>query len=408
MAVDTECRPLTLLLIWADIRSAKQAKDLRSTELGKKIYIQTGTPIHPMSFLCKLLWVKDEQPELFSKAYKFISIREYVFAKLLGKYVIDYSMASTTGLFDHHQLKWSSDSLRLAGIGEDKLSTPVSTFQTLSGLSMDFALEMKIQMETPFIAGASDGCLAHLGCGAINQGDLSITIGTSGAVRMATSGYKEDDRGRIFNYRLDEKTYIVGGATNNGAVLLSWFAENIERTRPDGVAFVKEAFSVSGSEGLIFLPYLLGERAPMYDPQARGVFFGIGIQHHKAHFKRAMLEGICLGLKSIVNAVEEVVHPVERIMATGGFVHSSQWVQLLSDCLGKPVSVDSQEDASALGAAIQGFHALGIKTDFHQHRPAGVLFEPLKKNHGHYQKLFEIVESLYDKLKDDFGRIQDL
>ena len=320
LAVDKECRPLTRIIIWADIRSASQAKGLRVTELGKRIYHLSGTPIHPMTPLCKLLWMKEHQPAIFSNAFKFISIKEYLFAKLFGEYVVDYSIASGGGLFDHRQLKWSSDILSLVGISEEKLSTLVPTDKILSGISGDLAAKMKISKEVPFIVGASDGCLAQWGSGAMSPGDMSVTIGTSGAVRMAADSYKHDDQARIFNYRLDEKTYIVGGATNNGAVLLSWFAENMEYTKADSRVFVEDAFSVGGSEGLIFLPYLLGERAPIYDPLARGVFFGIGIQHTRAHFKRALLEGICWGLKSMMIALEEVVHPVGRVLASGGFV----------------------------------------------------------------------------------------
>ena len=407
LAVDRECRPLTPIIIWADIRSASQAKGLRATEIGKKIYNLSGTPIHPMTPLCKLLWLKENQPAIFSSAFKFISIKEYLFAKLFGEYVVDYSIASGGGLFDHRQLEWSSDVLSLVGISGEKLSTLVPTDKIFSGISRDLAAKMKISREVPFIVGASDGCLAQWGSGAMDPGEMSVTIGTSGAVRMATDSYRHDDQARIFNYRLDEKTYIVGGATNNGAVLLSWFAENMEGIKLDSKAFIEDAFSVGGSEGLIFLPYLLGERAPIYDPLARGVFFGIGIQHKRAHFKRALLEGICWGLKSMMIALEEVVHPVERILASGGFVHSDLWVQLLSDILGKPITVDSQSDASALGAALLGFQALGVEADFHQ-GVGGKLFQPEEKKYQHYQKLFEMVESLYDKLKDDFEKLNDL
>ncbi len=406
LAVDRESKPLTPLIIWADTRSGPQAEALRSTEQGKRIYNLSGTPIHPMSPLCKLLWIKENKPALFSQAYKFISIKEYVFAKLFGEYVVDYSIASGGGLFDHRQLKWSSEVLETIGMEEKKLSRLVSTFTKFSGLSPDHAMKMNVARETAFIIGGSDGCLAQLGCGAMHPGHLSVTIGTSGAVRMATASYQQDDLARIFNYRLDEKTYIVGGATNNGAVLLSWFAENIEHATPDSLAFIEEAFSVRSSEGLIFLPYLLGERAPIYDSNARGVFFGISIQHSRAHFKRAVLEGICWGLKSIMIALEEVVQPVERIVASGGFVHSDPWVQLLSDILGKPITVDSQNDASALGAALVGFQALGVEADFQ--RTSGKQFNPDEKAAQHYQLVFEMVESLYDKLKDDFAKLSNL
>lgn len=408
MAVGANGEPLTPLITWADIRSAKQAETLKSKEAGKSIYRQTGTAIHPMSPFCKLMWMKEEQPPLFHKAHKFISIKEYVFARLFGEYVIDYSIASASGLFDVHQLTWSSEALRVLNLEEGKLSRLVSPYHCCSGLSAAFANRLKVSHDTPFIVGANDGCLAHLGCGAMGPGDLSVTIGTSGAVRMATSSYHHDERSRIFNYRLDEKMFIAGGATNNGAIVLSWFEENIEGVKPDGAVFVDEAFTVPGSEGLIFLPFLLGERAPMYDPLAKGVFFGIRIEHKKAHFKRAILEGICFELKSIAQAVEEVIHPIERVIASGGFVKSDRWVQLLSDIMGKPIAVNSQNDASSLGAALQGFQALGIKANFSGKQTLEKSFVPDKKNHQRYQKVFEIVAPLYDTLKNDFAKLSTL
>lgn len=408
MAVSEDGEPMTALMTWADMRSTKQAEGLRSTPLGAVIYRQTGTPIHPMSPLCKLMWMKEQQPELFRKANKFISIKEYVFARFFGEYVIDYSIASASGLFDIHQLTWSSDALRLLDVSQAKLSQPVSPYHCCSGLSPNVAKRLKVPLETPFIVGANDGCLAHLGCGAMNPGNLSVTIGTSGAVRMATSAYYSDPQGRIFNYRLDEHTFIAGGATNNGAVLLSWFEENIEGVKPDAAAFVDEAFSVPGSEGLIFLPFLLGERAPMYDPHAKGVFLGIRMLHKKAHFKRAILEGICFELRTIAKAVEEVIHPIERVIASGGFVKSDRWVQLLSDILDKRITVNSQNDASSLGAALQGFQALGVKTSMNRKDEVEKAFRPNEENRQYYQKVFEIVEPLYGKLKDDFAKLSKL
>jgi gluconokinase len=286
------------------------------------------------------------------------------------------------------------------------LSKPVSPYTRFTGLKNDFAAQMNLAEGTPFIIGGSDGCLAQWGCGAMRPGEMSVTIGTSAAVRMASASHQYDPKGRIFNYRLDEENYVAGGATNNGAVLLSWFAENVEHVVPDSDAFIREAFSVGSSEGLIFLPYVLGERAPIYDPHARGVFFGIGVNHTRAHFKRAMLEGICWSLSTIRDALEEVVHPVSRIVASGGFVQSDEWVQLLADILGRPVDVDSRNDASALGAALTGFRALGVEAKFP--RGTGKRFLPDPERAGYYRKLIEIVESLYDKLKGDFEKLHNL
>ena len=199
----------------------------------------------------------------------------------------------------------------------------------------------------------------------------------------------------------------MGGATSNGAVLLSWFTENFEKVKSDSKAFDSEAFSIPDTEGLVFLPYVLGERAPIYDPHAKGVFFGVGIHHKLAHFKRAILEGICLEIKSIVKAVEETVCPAKHVIASGGFTKSDLWVQLLADVLGKTVEVDSKSDASALGAAMMGFKSLGIVYGPPANNNARI-FKPDERNHQGYSKKFILFESLYKNLKTDFLQLKNL
>lgn len=407
MAVNKMGEPITPLIIWADMRSTPQAEALKQKDESKIIYEQSGTPIHPMSPLCKILWIKEEQPKLFSTVHKFISIKEYIFFKVFGEYKIDYSIASATGLFDNSNLTWSQVALDAIGINSDKLAQPVSPYHQFTNIKPEVAAALGIGVTTPFIVGASDGCLANLGSGAMEEGDLSITIGTSGAVRMASYSYRNDQRQRIFNYRLDEQRFIIGGATNNGAVLLSWFAENFEKVKSDAKAFDAEAFSVADTEGLIFLPYVLGERAPIYDPHAKGVFFGVGIHHKLAHFKRAILEGICLEINSIVKAVEETVCPAQYVIASGGFTKSDLWMQLMADVLGKAVVVDSKSDASALGAAMMGFKSIGIVYVPPVNNKVRI-FNPVEKNHQGYSKKFILFESIYKNLKTDFQQLKNL
>ncbi len=222
--VDEHGDPLTRALTWADLRSEAYAAALKGSEAGRHIYRQTGTPIHAMSPLCKLLWLKDQQPELFRQAARFISIKEYIWWKLFGKYQIDYSIASATGLFDIRGLDWYPESLELAGIDAGKLSAPVSSTHRESEL-LPVWLSLGLPAGLPFIIGGSDGCLANLGTGAVRPGATALTIGTSGAVRMAVSKPEYDPQERIFSYILTEDLYICGGATNNGGNVIQWYAD---------------------------------------------------------------------------------------------------------------------------------------------------------------------------------------
>jgi gluconokinase len=401
MAVDANAKPLTPLVIWADTRSTRQAKALRNSSLGKALHHETGAPVHPMSPLCKLIWWKENHPELIRTAHKFISIKEFVVYQLCREYVVDYSIASASGLFDIHSLQWHREALQLTGVGDDQLSKPVNaTFTCRIKPEIQKSLSLP---SVPVVMGASDGCLAQLGSGAMNKDDLTITIGTSAAVRRVSKRNLEDPHLRLFNYPLDEKTLISGGASNNGTVIIDWFNREFNSTSQNLNEFVKQTETIAhGSEGLIALPYLLGERAPIYNSEARGVFFGVSVRHTPNHFKRALLEGICFEILSIVRSVEEVHGPSDKIFVSGGFTYSAEWVQLLSNVLGRELIQSEVNDASAIGAALVGYEALGLS--FQHQVGEQKLFAPDASKSRLYHKQFEVFDLLYKQLEPLFER----
>jgi gluconokinase len=416
IAVDENGLNLTDCIIWADTRSNEYALKLRNSEIGHKIYMRTGTPIHPMSPLCKLLWMKDNAAELFRHAFKFISIKEYVFNKLFERYVIDYSLASATGLFDIYSLQWNDESLSLIGITSERLSEPVSPETVLEGIVQKYADYMGLDRNTPFVVGGSDGCLANLGVNAINAGNAAVTIGTSGAIRVIAKEPKNDDKERIFSYILTEDHYVLGGPVNNGGIIFRWFRDNfspleLQEAEKSGIdpyelLTEKAAHISAGADNLIFLPYLLGERAPHWDADSRGVFFGINMKHTRDHFLRALLEGVIYGIYSVSKALQETAGNIDVIYATGGFVRSELWVQILADVFGKEVRIAESYESSCLGAAVIGMKALGHISKIEEVErlvPVSKVFMPNQKNHKEYMRIHEIYERLYWKLKDEFA-----
>ncbi|MGV3588092.1 MAG: gluconokinase, partial [Adhaeribacter sp.] len=372
IAVDAQGNPLTNCIIWADNRSQVQADALRATPAGLDIYHHTGTPIHPMSPLCKLMWFRQHQPELLQQAYKFISIKEYVWYKLFGRFQVDYSVASATGLFNIYTHTWYEPALETAGITAAQLSEPVSPLYQVSPQYINF-LQLDSLAQVPFIIGASDGCLANLGAGATVPGRAALTIGTSGAIRVTAPQPAADPQQRLFSYILTENQYVVGGAVNNGGIILRWFRDNFaeaEKTEAQRLGvdpyeiLSKEAAAVpAGSEGLLFVPYLLGERAPIWDAQARGLFFGVSITHTNAHFLRAVFEGIVFGIYQVGQALTETTGPIEVIYASGGFARSPFWVQLVADIFNKKVILAETVESSAWGAAMLALQALNLTPD---------------------------------------------
>lgn len=421
IAVDKEGNPLTNCIIWADTRSKEYADKLKGSQIGHEIYMRTGTPIHPMSPLCKLCWLRDNMKEEFEKAYKFISIKEYIFCKLFGQYVVDYSIASATGLFDIYEFKWNRTALDYIGISEDKLSMPVPTTYSIKGLYKEYSDYINVSVDIPFVVGASDGCLANLGVNAIRKGDAAVTIGTSGAIRTISDKARNDESERIFSYILDEHHYVLGGPINNGGVIFRWFRDNfssleIEKAKNlniDTYELLTELASKvdPGSDGLICLPYFLGERAPHWDAYTKGVYFGININHKREHFLRALLEGVIYGIYSVGKALQETTGDIDTIYATGGFVRSELWVQMLADIFNKNVAIAESYESSCLGAVVLGMKSLELINNIEEAGkliPISKIFKPNEKNHRIYMRNFQIYERLYSKLKEEFYNISKI
>lgn len=405
LLVDENGKPLTPVITWADRRSAAIAEALRQTTEGEAIYKATGTPLHAMSPLCKIKWFNTHRPELFQNPIRFISIKEYIWFKLFGVYEIDYSIASATGLFDVQQLQWYEPALQWCGITAQQLSTPVPTHFIRSGLQDATAAVLNMPATTPFCIGASDGCLANVGSNALQPGVAAVTIGTSGAVRVASSTPIVLFPEMIFNYRLDAITFICGGAVNNGGNMVQWLLRQfLEITSPAAAdydrLFQRMATVPAGSDGLLCLPYLHGERTPLWDEQACGVFFGVRPQHRQTHFIRAALEGTCFALYDVLKKLAQAAGAVDTLHVSGGVVHSEPWLQMLADVTGKTVCVVQQEDASAVGAALLCYKAMGqIKGYDAWEQPVQKRLSPNAANHAVYNQPFSLFQELYTALK---------
>ncbi len=414
IVLDKDSKPVTNLITWADTRSEKIAEELRQSEIAETIYRVSGTPIHSMSPLCKIIWFKKNKPEIFEKAFKFISIKEFIWHKLFNTYEVDQSIASATGLFNIEKKTWNQTSLELCGIIASHLSDIVTTDFIRKDLNPLIAEELNIPAGTRFCIGASDGCLANIGSHAVNKKIAAVTIGTSGAVRIANTSPIYNFEAMIFNYVLDEETFICGGPVNNGGNVLEWmmkqFLKNEKPSKKDYDNFFKEVDDVAAcSDGLLFLPYIYGERAPIWDEKSSGVFFGVKSFHKRSHFLRAALEGVCYTLKNILQVIEESTGAIDQLNVSGGFIHSKTWMQILADVTGKRLCLVNAEDASAYGAAMLCMKAVNIIDNYQSLKASdGTISEPDMNNHVLYNKYYPVFNELYKSLKGSMHRINEL
>ncbi|MFI5136463.1 MAG: gluconokinase [Sphingobacteriales bacterium] len=406
ICVDQNGKVLADMMTWADARSEKIAQKLRDSDAGAGIYKTSGTPIHAMSPLCKLIWLRENEQALFAATHKFVSIKEFIWYRLFNEFQVDYSIASATGLFDIIQLKWNDEACALAGITPGKLSAPVNTTYKRNDLNASLSASLNLRADTSFIIGASDGCCANLGSFVSGPGIASLTIGTSGAVRITSPAPVYNYEAMIFNYLLNEHTFVCGGAVNNGGIILGWLIKNFLAKPSAAQADYEKLFDEianipAGSEGLIFLPYLYGERAPLWDTQSCGVFFNIKPLHTQAHFLRAGLEGICFTLNHVLQTLETSSAPIRQLNISGGFISSAVWTQMLADITGKTLAIVQQEDASAIGAVFLAMDALQLPRPVEDQSVSVELnIIPDQANHQTYNKTFLIFKRLYDDLKD--------
>lgn len=419
IAVDQKGNVLTKSITWADQRSEPYAKKLKET-IGHDIYLKTGTPIHPMSPLSKLLWLREEKSEIFEKAAKFIGIKEYIFKEFFGEYVSDYSIANATGLMNMYTLDWDKEALEIAGVGKTQLPKIVPTTEVFTGISSTLAEELGITKDTPFVIGANDGCLANLGVGAIEEGVVALTIGTSGAIRTISSKPISDPKGRIFSYALTENHWVVGGPVNNGGMVLRWLRDELCESETqeareqdcDPYDLMTEIIDQvkPGSEGLLFHPYLAGERAPSWNANARGSFFGLGMHHKKQHMMRAVLEGINMNLYTVLLALEELIGIPDKVHATGGFARSSVWRQMIADIFNQEVHVPATVESACFGAAFLGLYALGEVDDLSEvtdYVHTTQVDRPNEENVGIYEELMPLFIRLSRTFEEEYEAIVD-
>ncbi|MBK8705626.1 MAG: gluconokinase [Saprospiraceae bacterium] len=394
-AVDADGRPLTRAVLWSDNRSVEEADKLNKKSLGKQLYERTGTPIHPMSPLCKLRWWHTHHPELCKRAARWVSLKEYLVFRLTGAWLIDYSIASATGLFDLHQIHWCEEALKYAQIHREQLSQPVSPEEILASTHKTLA-------GIPIVIGASDGCLANLGAGITGPGQAVMTVGTSAALRSNAPAPVINPHGRLFCYILSQGQYVFGGASNNGGNTWEWLNSGLFGVRRTNYQkrFDLAAQAPAGSEGLLFMPYLMGERAPLWNASAQAAFSGLTHRHKPAHLLRAALEGILFNLHLIIEEMHNTGgNPAfSRIVMSGGMAASPFFMQLAADIFGTKVCLSHTEELSAWGAAVLARKVL-TGHEFAPVEKDTKTFYPNTPNHEIYRDSFFEFKLLLKKYK---------
>lgn len=354
--LDDEARLVRPALIWCDVRTEKQSQDLTAKIGGERLIQLTCNPALTNFTLTKCLWVRENEPAKWSRVRSLLLPKDYVRFQLTGERATDVADASGTLLLDVAHRQWSKEMLEAAEMDESVLPALYESAEICGRVSGAGEAATGLKAGTPVVAGAGDQASGSVGMGVVSPGTVSATIGTSGVVLAATDAPALDPKGRLHTFcHAVPGRWMVMGVTQAAGLSLRWFRDQFSRDdqRASYEDLTAEAAKVpAGCEGLLWAPYLMGERTPHLDPAARAILAGLTASHTRAHVIRAILEGVAFSLRDTFTIFEEIKVPVSKIRLGGGGARSPLWRQIQADVYGQEVETVAAEEGAAYGAAI--------------------------------------------------------
>ncbi|MHB0876401.1 MAG: xylulokinase [Anaerolineae bacterium] len=411
-------------IIWADQRSQAQCDWITDRIGAQRLIDRTANPALTGFSAPKLLWVRDNEPDAFARARKFLLPKDYIRLLLTGEYASEVSDASGTSLFDVRARQWAWDVIDDLGLDRG-LVPPVYESAVVSGRICRAAAEATGLLEgTPVVGGGGDQAAGAVGNGIVEPGIVSSTIGTSGVVFAFTEQPKLDPRGRLqtFCHAVPGKWHVMG-VTQGAGLSLRWLRDNFgavetaaaKWTGSDAYELLSREAETApvGSEGLIWLPYLMGERAPILDPDARGVLFGVTARHNRAMVVRAIMEGVVYSLRDSVEIMRgEMGIPLGQVRASGGGARSALWRQMQADVFGLEIVTPHVTEGPAYGVALLAAVGAGVYDSVEEACRSAIVItqrvRPVPASQAVYERYYALYDSLYPALKERFQEVSRL
>ena len=402
--IDEGDRVIRPALIWCDQRSQAQV-DAINASIGKETVLACiANPVLTGFTLPKLLWVRDNEPESFARVRKILLPKDFLRLRLTGEYASDVSDASGTALFDVVGRRWSKEFAERLELNTAILPAVFESHEVCGKVSREAAASTGLSEGTPVVAGAGDQAASAVGNGIVEPGLVSCTIGTSGVVFAHTKSPAYDPEGRVHTFcHAVRGAWHLMGVTQGAGLSLQWFRRNLAPDEDYDALTAEAGGAPAGSQGLYFLPYLMGERTPHLNSSARGGWIGLTARHTRADLIRAVLEGVAFSQKDCLDIIEEMGAKVGSVRLSGGGARSALWRQMFADVFGKRVATLETEEGSAYGAALLsmvGTRQYGSVLEVCRAtvREAASL-EPRPGEAATYARAHKVYQSLYPALK---------
>ncbi len=420
--LDGRGHPVRRCILWNDQRTAKQCAEVTSRVGADRLLAITGKPALTGFTAGKILWVRENEPDAFARAATVMLPKDYVRYRLTGALATDVADASGTNLFDVGARRWSEEVAGALEIPRSFLPEAFECPAVCAKVGLEGAAETGLLPGTPVVAGAGDQAAQGVGTGIAGPGEVSVTIGTSGVVFAATDRFAPDPAGRLHAYcHAAPGRWHLMGVTLAAGGSLRWLRDTVggeekaaaEAEGRDAYDLLTDAAAwvAPGSDGLLWLPYLCGERTPHADPLARGVFFGLSLAHGKGHLTRAVLEGVAMSLLDGLALLRGLGVPVTRVRLSGGGSRSPLWRQILADVFAMPVVEVGVTQGAAYGAALIAGAGTGVFADVEDACRRTIRETRTTKpgpDVAFYARLYPRYRALYPALREEFARLAGL
>ena len=402
VGINARGNPTTKVFGWAENRSAKYVEVLREKLNEKAIHNRTGARFHSSYWTAKLLWLRNDFPEIFEKTDKWLSFSDFVGLRLFGDSATSVSMASGTGIFDIRSFIWDAELLKFLQIKSENLPDVVETDEQHFQLNEEYAGRWSKLKNAEWLLAIGDGAANNIGAGCVEKTKAALMIGTSGAMRMAYKGEPpEQIPNGLWCYRIDRKRVIIGGALSDGGGLYRWLKDTLKINDIDDIVEAEIEKRVPDAHNLTFLPFLAGERSTGYNENARGAILGLKSATGTIDIVQAALESVAYRFAEIYDQLNDVVN-IKEIIASGGALRESPvWTQIIADVLAQNMYLPDVREASSRGAVLLALETIGkIKSIEEIAMPKGRKFEFNEKHHSIYRKARKRHENFYKLLID--------